>query len=200
MPITYDGGDWITWSGTITTSNTWNTPVTITACGTTTGWYQLGYLNDSYINVANNVVQPEPERTPEEQERRNREHRERIRRAGLERQEAETRAEALLLSFLSEQQRGDYRNNQHIVVIGSAGGRYRIRPGLVGNIDWLDGNGAVGGSLCCHPRSEALPHPDIMLAQMLALITDEEAFVRLANRYNGAVHPIRARARAAVDA
>lgn len=164
-----------------------NSPYTISIRPTgvyNDGWQYLGTL-DTDVGIRYVGIRYEPEQPTEEELR---EHRERIRRNARELEEADeeadARAEALLLSFLSEEQQRNYRDGQWFEVVGSAGGRYRIRQGMVGNIDWLDEDGAAAGSLCCHPVY-SLPHPDIMLAQMLALITDEKAFVRLAHRYYG---------------
>lgn len=146
--------------------------------GTTNGWYDLGTVGSGSFQREEVTDEQHRERREQAEERR-RQHR-----------EAEERAEALLLSFLSEEQQHSYHGGQWFEVVGSAGGRYRIRQGVVGNVDWLNEYGAAGGSLCCHPIA-GLPIPDVMLAQMLALITDEEAFVRLSNRYSGARHPLR---------
>lgn len=181
-----------------TTTFTINTSTTTTSSGSWTvnydNGYPLGYIaNNEPVRY---TWSDEPEPTQEEQEerdRRARERRERVQREGQEREAAETRAETFLLSFLSEEQRASYRDNQRFEVVGSVGGRYRIRQGMVGNIDWLDENGQFGGSLCCHPSGGYLPRADIMLAQMLALTTDEVGFVRLANRYSGNTHPLRER-------
>jgi hypothetical protein len=194
-------GGWT--SGTTTANYTFNTTSTTSTSWTVNNnwytdniWYPLGYLanNEPVRNNCYNepIRQPTPEEQ-EERERRAREHRERIRRERQEREAAETRAATLLLSFLSEEQRASYRASERFEVVGSLGGRYRIHPGVVGNIYWLDENGQVGGQLCCHPSDERLPRADIMLAQMLALITDEESFVLLANRYSGNRHPLRER-------
>jgi hypothetical protein len=97
---------------------------------------------------------------------------------------AEARATALLLSVLPEDQKEPYRLTGVFEIIGSRGGRYRIRRGVAGNIDWLDEHGNRGGSLCCHPPMHGanwVPTPDVMLAQMLALQCDEADFVRVAN-------------------
>lgn len=189
LPAIYCGsssgtGTWstnaITWTTTSTTSVNiyWNTSTT------GTNW---------------------PERVPysqaslEEQQNRDREHRERINRQAQERQQANERAQTLLLSFLSAEQREQFERDGYFHVIGSAGGRYRIRRGSVGNIDWYhEGGNEWGGSLCCHPMDAYLPPGDIMLAQMLALTTDEPGFVRLANRHTGARHPLARRERVGV--
>lgn len=105
---------------------------------------------------------------------------------------ARDRADELLLSMLSPDQVADYVDNGAFNVIGSAGGRYRIRRGVSGNVDWLDADGQVGGRLCAHPTMENgwMPDQDVALAQLLALTTDEVAFVAVANVHAGRRPPI----------
>lgn len=100
---------------------------------------------------------------------------------------ARDRADELLLSMLSEDQRQTYQLRGEFEVIGSAGGVYRIRRGTSGNVDWLEPDGRVGARLCAHPTMAEgwLPDQDVAVAQMLALITDEPGFVRLANVHAG---------------
>lgn len=104
-----------------------------------------------------------------------------------ERRVAMNRAEELLLSLLSEEQQESYRHDQLFTVIGSHGTLYRIRYGVSGNIEWLRPDGEVGGRLCAHPTmvNDWLPVPDVLLSQVLALTTDERAFLQLANVHYG---------------
>jgi len=109
-----------------------------------------------------------------------------------ERNAATARAEELLLSMLDDVQRASYLNIKVFEVIGSLGGRYRIRPGTMGNVDALDPAGEWIGALCAHPTG-GLPLPDVALAQMLHLITDEADFVQKANVHRGrrpAIHAV----------
>lgn len=101
---------------------------------------------------------------------------------------AVSRAEELLLTMLTVDQAADReRGRDGFLVMGSAGGVYRIRPGTAGNVDWIQADGTVGGTLCAHPTMDHhwLPEPDVHLAQLLALTTDEAAFVRVANVHRG---------------
>jgi len=100
------------------------------------------------------------------------------------------RAVALLLSVLDEVQAAQYRRDRTFEVIGSHGGRYRIRPGTMANVDALDPvSGAVTGRLCAHPRAwdgnGILPDADLALGQLLDLTTDEPGFCRTANVHVG---------------
>lgn len=83
-----------------------------------------------------------------------------------------------------------YEADRVFEVIGSRGGRYRIRPGHMANVDALDPvTGEVTGRLCAHPDlwdgHGTLPDPDIALGQLLHLTTDEPGFCRLANVHGG---------------
>lgn len=104
----------------------------------------------------------------------------------------DARARELLVSLLSPQQRESYERNEQFDVVGSLGNLYRIRRGSMGNIDWLTPDGKVQGTLCAHPsmREAYLPLPDVAAAQLLALTTDEAAFVRLANVHWGRRPPV----------
>lgn len=117
-----------------------------------------------------------------ERERRDREWEEYQR----DRREAYQRARTLLLEFLTDEQRRTYEQAEWFEVVGSAGNTYRIHPGSVGNIHWRR-NGEMVGRLCAHPSldHEDLPDPDIALAQLLALKTDEPGFIRIANVHVG---------------
>ena len=68
-------------------------------------------------------------------------------------------------------------------VIGSHGTVYRINRGTSGNVEWIKPDGTVGGRLCAHPcmREQWIPTEDVMLAQMLALTTNERAWLAVAN-------------------
>ena len=110
-----------------------------------------------------------------------REEQERARRAAAERwNQATHRARSCLESHLDEQQRLDLHRNGRFYVIGSRGRRYCIRTtGQAGNVDWVDEEGRVQGSFCCHPSG--LPDPDAWLSQMLNLMADEDHFLATAN-------------------
>jgi hypothetical protein len=96
---------------------------------------------------------------------------------------ARTRARSLLVAHLDESNRHMLAQRGHIEVDGSDGRRYRIHDRhTVGNVLRLGGDGAPESRWCAHPNAE-LPQEDHMLAQMLALMTDAEGFLRLANRH-----------------
>jgi flagellar biosynthesis GTPase FlhF len=94
-------------------------------------------------------------------------------------QEAKDRAEALLLRYLSEQQKEQLRlHNYFHVVVGED--TYRIKRGFAGNVKLLDKEGREIRSFCIHPR-ERVPDADAMLAQKLMLETDLPQFLKTAN-------------------
>jgi hypothetical protein len=129
------------------------------------------------------------ELTPEEEaeQRRREEEREReYEEYNRQRQQAHDRSRELLISLLDPTQRETYEELEWFEVTGSAGNQYRIHRGNSGNIHWLS-DGEVRGRLCAHPDFSHgyLPDPDVALAQMLALLTDEPGFIRLANVHRG---------------
>lgn len=104
------------------------------------------------------------------------------------RQRARDRATETLLGLLNPDERAAYERDGHLVVAGSAGGRYRIEPGYQQNVYELDehGNRRAGGRLCAHPVMHdevgALPREDAMVAQLLMLRYNEPGFLAIANR------------------
>jgi hypothetical protein len=194
LPEGGGGGGWA-YNYTTTTNNIYTYTTTYNATFTTNGYWPMATSSSggAWVEAAN-AFSPWP--TPlsdeqrEAQRQQRRDHEERRRRETQAREQANDRAVELLLSFLSEEQRRTYDDHEWFEVVGSAGGRYRLHASHhIGNIGWLDEQDRHG-MLCCHPRDERLPIGDVLLAQMLALVTDEESFVRLANRYSGGTHPI----------
>jgi len=93
------------------------------------------------------------------------------------------RAEALLLSLLTEEQARSYRAERHFELQGSAGGWWRIRrDGQAGNVDELEApRGNRIASWCIHPYG-GFPDADAHATQYLALVTDEPGFRAAGNR------------------
>jgi len=69
-----------------------------------------------------------------------------------------------------------------------SGRRYRIYYGVMSNIRELDAHGEPRAGLCLVP-TESLPPGDIMLAQKIALETDERAALAAANYFPSASRP-----------
>jgi hypothetical protein len=88
----------------------------------------------------------------------------------------------VLLSLLTAEQAASYQENGWFEVRGSRGGRWRIRNrGQAGNVDLMPEIGEErDASFCVHPP-DGLPDADAHLAQMLALVTDEDRFRQVAN-------------------
>jgi hypothetical protein len=103
-------------------------------------------------------------------------------RATRRRSEAEQRASALLMRWLSPTQRAQYESTGHFYVTGShSGRRYRIRSKRQMNVDELDEDGRRVAVLCFGPETY-VPFGDVMLAQKIALENDELAALAVANR------------------
>lgn len=105
-----------------------------------------------------------------------REHRDAVLAVAREEQRAAAeKAEELLRSCLSVEQVECLEANQYFDVDGSSGGHYRIYRGYAGNV-------ARDRYRYCAHGAHDLPEPDHMLMQKLAIETDEEAFLAVANR------------------
>lgn len=109
---------------------------------------------------------------------------------------AVAKAQMTLLSLLTPEQRNEYRARQRFHIRGSRGTLYRIQHGSSGNVRAVLTEADEGRGLhayCAHPEMTVrgddgkvlgyLPHEDAMIAQMLALESDEAAFLAVANRH-----------------
>ena len=106
--------------------------------------------------------------------------------AGAERGAAEKKARALLKRWLTPAQLAQYESDGYFEVTGChTGKRYRVRRDRQRTIDELDGRGMRVAVWCFGPEGH-LPVGDVMLAQKLALETDEQAALAVANRDSGA--------------
>lgn len=142
--------------------------------GTTPQWT---YWNTDYQETEDQRAERERLQAEREADWRRR-HEEQQR----ERDTARARAEELLRSLLSDDQWASYQENGWFEVRGSSGRRWRIRNrGQSGNVDLMPEIGEEReATYCAHPPG-GLPDADAHAAQMLALVTDEEAFTRVAN-------------------
>ena len=96
--------------------------------------------------------------------------------------EAEQKALDLLKQWLSSVQLAQYERTGSFDVTGCHSGKhYRIRHGRQMNIYELDQNDVPIAIWCFGPEG-CLPVGDIMLAQKIALETDEHAALAVANR------------------
>jgi hypothetical protein len=104
------------------------------------------------------------------------------RRATQWRGEADQKARALLRHWLSPTQLKQYENTGHFEVVGcDSGRRYRIHRYRQMNIEELNDSGARVAIWCFEPEGH-LPIGDMMLAQKIALETNEHAALAIANR------------------
>jgi hypothetical protein len=92
---------------------------------------------------------------------------------------ADSRADKLLMSFLSDEQATQFREEARFD-LKINGKHYRINKGRSGNVHLIE-NGKPVAKYCAHPV-EWTPNGDTMLAQMMLLKTDELAFLKVANR------------------
>jgi hypothetical protein len=97
---------------------------------------------------------------------------------------AQAAANELLTALLSDEQQSTWSEHGFFTVRGSASGRaYRIRRGCINNVDRLTEDETHRERIfCAHPPG--LPDADCNLAQMLLLVTDEPAFLRVANGHS----------------
>src|SRR4051794_20748179 len=94
--------------------------------------------------------------------------------------EPEQRSQRLLRDWLSAEQRAQYERYGYFEVVGChSRRRYRIRYGTASNITELDDNGHPILGWCFVPRDN-LASGDVMLAQKIALETDELGALRVA--------------------
>src|SRR6195256_2219392 len=97
--------------------------------------------------------------------------------------EREARGLELLKEWLSPEQFARYDANSYFEVTGChSGKRYRISHGTAMNIHELDGAGRPRFGWCFTPKGY-LVAGDVMLAQKIALETDERAALAVANKF-----------------
>lgn len=96
------------------------------------------------------------------------------------------RGEKLLRDWLSPEQLAQYERDRRFEVIGChSKRRYRIRQSSSYNVELLRADGTVEEDICFVPQGE-LVMGDVMLAQKIALETDEKGALAVANRkYRG---------------
>ena len=103
------------------------------------------------------------------------------RRYAEERRVADERAEQLLLSCLTAEQRMAWRTRRCFYVILGSGRRYRFDSNTYqGNVKLVNEADEVLSSFCIHLRM-GIPIYDHLLAQKLMLEADEQTFMRIAN-------------------
>jgi hypothetical protein len=102
----------------------------------------------------------------------------------IEQNGPETRARRLLRDWLSPEQRAQFDANNYFEVTGShTGRRYRVHYGTMSNVVEVDADGQPAIGWCFVPE-RALAPGDVMLAQKIALETDEAGVLALAHRFS----------------
>jgi hypothetical protein len=189
MPMPFESTSTMTTTSTASTWNTWvgntiHTTTSTTATRIWTTWASPTSGTETIIvHHAQQPVPLTPEQTRERAAAIERLRAEQAQRSAVERQvalEANARAELLLVGMLTAEQRETYSQARFIIVVGRSGRRYRVRRGRVGNVDVIGPNGHIESRLCAHPGIWT-PDPDVMLAQLLHLQHDDDAFCRTAN-------------------
>ena len=98
--------------------------------------------------------------------------------------EWEARGVLLLRQWLSPEQLAQYDARSYFEVTGcDSGKRYRISHGTAMNIRELEGDGRARVGWCFVPRGY-LVAGDVMLAQKIALETDEHGALAVANKFS----------------
>jgi hypothetical protein len=96
----------------------------------------------------------------------------------------EARGITLLREWLSPMQRAQFDASKSFEVVGcDSGRRYRILYGKVTNVYEIDDAGRPVIGWCFAPSGH-LVAADVMLAQKIALETNERATLAVANRFN----------------
>jgi len=95
----------------------------------------------------------------------------------------ERRGLKLLREWLSPEQLAQYDANRYFDVTGcDTGTRYRIHHGASMNVHEIDGGGYPRAGWCFVPNSH-LAAGDVMLAQKIALETDENGALAVAKKF-----------------
>jgi hypothetical protein len=154
---------WTGWNGYVQTDTTWTQWVTYDGTGTISYGAGNNQLSDEDIAAERQRVQDAAD----------------LRMA--ERVEAVKKAKALLHSLLDEKQRASLERQRFFELVSQTGRRMRIKQGFSRNVDELDADGKRTRTLCAHPASADLVDEDHMIAQLLTLKHDEQAFFDRAN-------------------
>ena len=110
-------------------------------------------------------------------------HRRHARSNGALERESNARGLMLLTNWLSPAQLRSYEQHGHFEVIGSDSGTiYRIHHGQQANVEQIDVRGQTVCAWCFVPVGD-LVAGDVMLAQKIALETDERAAMAVAVKY-----------------
>jgi hypothetical protein len=96
---------------------------------------------------------------------------------------SDARGLRLMRCWLSPEQRAEFDDSSSFEVVGcDSGKRYRIYRGTAQNVFEIDNAGQPKVGLCFMPSGE-LVAGDVMLAQKIALETNENGALAVANRF-----------------
>jgi hypothetical protein len=101
----------------------------------------------------------------------------------------EIRGQTLLRQWLSREEREFFDSHGYLDVVGChTGKRYRIYYGILSNVRELNAEGKPVAGLCFVPVN-TLPPGDVVLAQKIALETDERGALAVAKRFQSSSCP-----------
>ena len=167
--------DWTTGTGSYTVTAADSTTSGITLASITKTWEEWNAKYDGQHIIPDGEAIKRMREYGGEQRRK---YEEDARKRREERASAEKRALELLVSALTPEQAACYQERSYFdLKCGET--VYRIRKGSVRNIEVIQ-KGRTVKVLCAHPNG-GLPVHDVVLAQKLALETDEQSFLRVAN-------------------
>lgn len=151
---------------------------------TSTNWYDPQWTRWNEIQEETEEQIRARERREAEQERLRVERNRIVEEERVARAKSEEQAKKLLMSALDAKQKRDVLEHGWFEIISDKGRRWRIRTsGYSGNVDLMPEEGEARLETYCGHAPGGLPPSDHHLAQMLYLQTDEENFLRVANRY-----------------
>lgn len=166
-----DNSTWYIWNDQTSSSTCWQT----WSSGTTAGNTFVAQGDQPVVWVAPSTeelsaIEQDRQRFAHEMEEREQ-----------RRKESNARAEALLKSLLTDDQRRSLEQMKQFAIRSQTGKPYRIRLSGSMNVDELDEQGKVLHTYCLVPK-ENLPLHDNLAIQKLMLETAEADFLRIANR------------------
>lgn len=159
-------------------SNNYQTPQSYTMANTATGINVVSYAQIYYNTAATTVLNSYPPLLDEETRKLLAKEAEERR---VKQEAAAKKAEELLFMFIGDKQKEQYLKHGHfdVPIVDKL---YRIHKGRSMNIALLEGEKETA-RYCAHP-SDWLPDGDNVLAQFLMLTTDEQKFLKIANKSN----------------
>lgn len=190
---------WTNWTTSVTSMTAAYNTVTSTATATTAIWdnwnatfdhggtvtYQVTGNFDTINGVVNNYTVAQEVGALRRAE-------EALRRAFYASTSAEDRAWATLEEMLNDEQRQQLRTERRIIVpVRNLEFHIHTDQGASGNVRVHQNGLGYVGTLCAHPdlrpdRTQSrIPHADVLLSQLMAIIAQPEVFLERANVHRG---------------